>query len=72
MLYNFALETGEITGLLKSLPPEMQVASLLEIMLIESIITSKATATRDLQELVCLGVFSVSGGGRSVRYEVVG
>lgn len=30
--------------------------------------TSKATATRDLQELVELKVFVASGGGRSVRY----
>ena len=32
--------------------------------------TSKATATRDLQELVEHGVFVSSGGGRSVRYEL--
>lgn len=32
---------------------------------------SKATATRDLQSLVELGVFLPFGGGRSVRYEVV-
>lgn len=32
--------------------------------------TSKATATRDLQELVSLGVFVPEGGGRSTRYTV--
>jgi len=32
--------------------------------------TSKATATRDLQELVVLGVFAMAGGGRSSRYEL--
>lgn len=32
--------------------------------------TSKATATRDLQELVTLGVLVPSGGGRSISYEV--
>ena len=32
--------------------------------------TSKATATRDLQMLLDVGVFSSSGGGRSVRYEL--
>ena len=33
--------------------------------------TSKATATRDLQDLADRGVFKVVGGGRSTRYEVV-
>jgi len=33
--------------------------------------TSKATATRDLQELVEMGVFEQVGSGRSTRYEVV-
>lgn len=33
--------------------------------------TSKATATRDFQDLVELGIFSADGGGRSVRYWVV-
>jgi Fic family protein len=33
--------------------------------------TSKATATRDLQELDELGVFSKTGAGRSVSYELV-
>lgn len=33
--------------------------------------TSKATATRDLQMLVEIGVFETFGGGRSVRYELV-
>ncbi len=33
--------------------------------------TSKATATRDLQDLVVLGIFRADGGGRSVRYWVV-
>lgn len=32
--------------------------------------TSKATATRDLQDLVDKGVFIVMGGGRGTRYEV--
>ena len=32
--------------------------------------TSKATATRDLQDLVRLGIFLPSGGGRSRRYEI--
>ena len=32
--------------------------------------TSKATATRDLQNLTSLGVLKTTGGGRSVRYEV--
>lgn len=32
--------------------------------------TSKATATRDLQQLLELGVFKVEGGGRSTRYEL--
>lgn len=32
--------------------------------------TSKATATRDLQELVDLGIFIPEGGGRSVHYYV--
>jgi len=33
--------------------------------------TSKATATRDLQALVLLGIFIPIGGGRSTRYELV-
>jgi len=33
--------------------------------------TSKATATRDLQHLVELGIFKALGGGRSVSYELV-
>lgn len=32
--------------------------------------TSKATATRDLQDLVEKGVFIPAGGGRSTRYEI--
>ncbi len=32
--------------------------------------TSKPTATRDLQELVKLGAFTVTGGGRSTRYQL--
>lgn len=32
--------------------------------------TSKATATRDLQELTQIGVFVTKGSGRSVRYEL--
>lgn len=32
--------------------------------------TSKATATRDLQELVKIGALVASGGGRSTRYEI--
>jgi len=32
--------------------------------------TSKATATRDMQHLLELGVFNQTGAGRSVRYEV--
>lgn len=32
--------------------------------------TSKATATRDLQDLVERGIFIPSGAGRSVRYEI--
>ena len=31
---------------------------------------SKATATRDLQDLVKKGIFTTSGGGRSTRYEI--
>ncbi|HYK76006.1 MAG TPA: Fic family protein [Daejeonella sp.] len=33
--------------------------------------TSKATATRDMQELQGMGVFAKEGAGRSVRYELV-
>lgn len=33
--------------------------------------TSKATATRDLQALVALGIFIPIGGGRSTRYDLV-
>lgn len=33
---------------------------------------SKATATRDIQDLVRLGVFDLIGGGRSTRYELGG
>jgi Fic family protein len=33
--------------------------------------TSKATATRDLQELVSMGIFSPVGSGRSARYELI-
>ena len=32
--------------------------------------TSKATTTRDLQELVELNIFTPIGGGRSTRYEL--
>lgn len=32
--------------------------------------TSKATATRDLQDLVSRGIFTALGGGRSFRYEL--
>ncbi len=32
--------------------------------------TSKATATRDLQDLVVKGIFIPTGGGRSTRYEL--
>ena len=32
--------------------------------------TSKATATRDLQDLVGKGIFIPTGGGRSTRYEL--
>ena len=32
--------------------------------------TSKATATRDLQELVNIGALIARGGGRSIRYEL--
>lgn len=32
--------------------------------------TSKATATRDLQDLVVKGIFKPIGGGRSTRYEI--
>ena len=32
--------------------------------------TSKATATRDLQDLVAKGIFKPIGGGRSTRYEL--
>ena len=32
--------------------------------------TSKATATRDLQDLVDKNVFTTEGAGRSVRYEL--
>ena len=33
--------------------------------------TSKSTATRDLQELVEMNVFSDKGGGRSTGYEII-
>lgn len=33
--------------------------------------TSKATATRDLQDLVSKKIFKAIGGGRSVRYELI-
>ncbi len=33
--------------------------------------TSKATATRDLQELTALGIFMPIGEGRSTRYELI-
>ena len=33
--------------------------------------TSKATATRDLQQLVEMGVFEPVGGGRSTRYRLL-
>jgi Fic family protein len=33
---------------------------------------SKATATRDLQELVQLKIFKLSGGGRSSSYQLIG
>lgn len=33
--------------------------------------TSKATATRDLQDLVAKGIFAPIGGGRSTRYELM-
>ena len=33
--------------------------------------TSKATATRDLQDLVAKGIFKPIGGRRSVRYKVI-
>lgn len=33
--------------------------------------TSKATATRDLQQLVELGIFQPEGGGRSTRYTII-
>lgn len=33
--------------------------------------TSKATATRDLQNLLEMGILNVTGGGRSVRYHLV-
>jgi Fic family protein len=33
--------------------------------------TSRATASRDLQELVLMQVFTPVGAGRSARYEVV-
>lgn len=33
--------------------------------------TSKATATRDLQQLNEIGVFVLEGAGRSVRYYLV-
>jgi Fic family protein len=32
--------------------------------------TSKATATRDLQQLHEMGAFAIEGGGRSVRYHL--
>lgn len=32
--------------------------------------TSKATATRDLQDLVQKGIFKLIGGGRNTRYEI--
>jgi len=33
-------------------------------------LTSKATATRDLQNLFVIGAFKQTGSGRSVRYEL--
>ncbi|MCE7070681.1 Fic family protein [Dyadobacter sp. CY327] len=41
ILYNFAMETGEITGILRSLPADIQQESLLELMLSEAIKTSE-------------------------------
>jgi len=41
ILYQFAFETGEISGLLKSLPKEAQEESLMEVMLSEAIKTSE-------------------------------
>ncbi|SKB71320.1 Fic family protein [Dyadobacter psychrophilus] len=41
VLYDFAMETGEITGILKSLPPVIQEESLLQLMLSEAIKTSE-------------------------------
>ncbi|MCE7043591.1 Fic family protein [Dyadobacter sp. CY312] len=41
LTYRFALETGEINGLLKSLPEHIRQELLLEIMLLEAIKTSK-------------------------------
>ena len=32
--------------------------------------TSKATATRDLQDLVAKGLLKAHGGGRSTKYEI--
>lgn len=34
--------------------------------------SSKATATRDLQELARVGALTAAGGGRSTRYELPG
>ena len=41
LLYQFVLETGEISGLLKSLPEQVKQESLLEIMLLEAVKTSE-------------------------------
>lgn len=41
LLYDFSLETGEITGILKSLPKDIQEESLVEVMLSEAIKTSE-------------------------------
>jgi len=40
-LFEFAMETGEISGILKSLPPDVQEESLLQLMLSEAIKTSE-------------------------------
>jgi len=41
MLYAFALETGEVSGILKALPDDVQQEALLQTMISEAIKTSE-------------------------------
>lgn len=41
---------------------------MIDLMIAEAIKTSKATATRDLQELKGMGALAKEGGGHGTRY----